>query len=224
VSAPIRVVLIDDQALFRAGVAVIVDAQDDMVVVGQAGDGAEGLERIRETAPDLVLLDLRMPVLDGVQLAVELFGDAWDGPRPKVIVLTTFSLDAAAATAIRAGASGFLLKDATPEFLLAAIRAVHAGSSVLAPDELADLFRAPVESAPPPVPPEAFRSLTERERHIFARASRGASNAEIAAAEFLSESTVKTHVSSILAKLQLRDRVQLVVYAHDHRLIGPPAS
>ena len=223
-TGPIRIVLVDDQALLRAGVAVILDAQEDMAVVGQAGDGAEGLEVIRATRPDLVLLDLRMPVLDGVQTAVRLFGPDWDGPRPKVIVLTTFSLDAAAATAIRAGASGFLLKDATPEFLLAAIRAVHAGSSVLAPDELAGLFGAAAASAPPPPPPAAFRTLTERERDVFARAARGASNAEIAAAEYLSESTVKTHVSNVLAKLGLRDRVQLVVYAHDHRLVGPPAA
>jgi DNA-binding NarL/FixJ family response regulator len=223
VSGPIRVLLVDDQALFRSGVAVVVDAQDDMTVVGQAENGAVALERIRETAPDIVLLDLRMPVLDGVQVAVELFGPAWDGPRPKVIVLTTFSLDAAAATAIRAGASGFLLKDATPEFLLAAVRAVHAGTSVLAPEELAQLFRGPGDARPAPAPPAAFGTLTERERQVFARAARGASNAEIAAAEFLSESTVKTHVSSILAKLQLRDRVQLVVYAHDHRLVDPAA-
>ena len=221
-TGPIRVVLVDDQALFRSGVAVIVDAQDDMAVVGQAEHGLQGLEVVRATAPDIVLLDLRMPVLDGVQTAVRLFGPGWSGPRPRVIVLTTFSLDAAAATAIRAGASGFLLKDATPEFLLAAIRAVHAGTSVLAPDELAELFRPDVTSAPPPAPPAAFRTLTDRERHVFARVARGASNAEVAAAEHLSESTVKTHVSSVLAKLGLRDRVQLVVYAHDHRLVGRP--
>lgn len=220
-SSTIRVVLIDDQGLFRAGIAVIIDAQEDMAVVGQAENGMQGLDRIRETAPDIVLLDLRMPVLDGVQTAIQLYGPTWEGPRPKVIVLTTFALDAAAATAIRAGASGFLLKDATPEFLLAAIRAVHSGSAVLAPDELSELFSAPVEAAPPPVPPAPFRTLTERERGVFARVARGASNAEIAAAEYLSESTVKTHVSSILAKLGLRDRVQLVVYAHDHRLVSP---
>jgi DNA-binding NarL/FixJ family response regulator len=222
VSGPIRVLLVDDQALFRSGVAVVVDAQDDMVVVGQAENGAVALERIRATAPDIVLLDLRMPVLDGVQVAVELFGPAWDGPRPKVIVLTTFSLDAAAATAIRAGASGFLLKDATPEFLLAAVRAVHAGTSVLAPEELAQLFRGPGDAAGPALaPPPAFGALTGRERQVFARAARGASNAEIAAAEFLSESTVKTHVSSILAKLQLRDRVHAVVLAYETGLVTP---
>lgn len=215
----IRIVLVDDQELFRGGVRVALDAQGDMEVVGEASDGAEGLAVVAELRPDIVLLDMRMPVLDGLQTVRALFGP--DGPQdpPRVIVLTTFALDAAAATAIRAGASGFLLKDATPAFLAAAVRAVHAGSSVLAPDELGQLFGLDVQKAPPPPPPPAFRSLTNRERTIFELAARGFSNTEIATREFVSESTVKTHVSSVLGKLGLRDRVQLVVYAHDNRLL-----
>lgn len=211
------VVLIDDQALFRSGVAVGVDAQPDMAVVGQAGDGAEGLEVITATAPDVVLLDVRMPVMGGVEMTERLFSPQWTGPTPRVIVLTTFGLDAAAGEAIRNGASGFLLKDTTLEFLVASIRTVAAGTTVLAPSAIADLFAADPTSATPA--PESYRALTERERSVFALAARGLSNAEIAATEFLSESTVKTHISSILSKLALRDRVRLVVFAHDHGLI-----
>lgn len=217
----IRIVLVDDQELFRAGVRVALDAQVDMEVVGEASNGREGLRVIDEVRPDIVLLDMRMPVLDGVETVRSLFTGADPAALaalPRVIVLTTFALDAAAATAIRHGASGFLLKDATPAFLIAAIRAVDSGSSVLAPDELTQLFGADVTSAPAPPAPEAFRSLSVREKVIFGLLARGLSNAEIATQEFVTESTVKTHVSNILAKLSLRDRVQLVVYAHDNRL------
>ncbi|WP_317229625.1 response regulator transcription factor [Clavibacter sp. MX14-G9D] len=214
----IRIVLVDDQELFRGGVRVALDAQSDLEVVGEAGDGRQGLAVIDAVRPDVVLLDMRMPVMDGLETVRALF----DGSRaepPRVIVLTTFALDRASATAIRGGASGFLLKDATPAFLAAAIRAVHAGSAVLAPDELTQLFAPDAVAAPaPPAPPE-FRSLSAREKDVFGHVARGLSNAEVAALEYVSESTVKTHVSSILAKLALRDRVQLVVYAHDHRLV-----
>jgi DNA-binding NarL/FixJ family response regulator len=212
------VVLIDDQALFRSGVTVGVDAQADMAVVGQAADGREGLAVIAATSPDVVLLDVRMPVMDGVQMTERLFSPEWSGPTPKVIVLTTFGLDAAAGTAIRNGASGFLLKDTTLDFLVASIRTVAAGTTVLAPGAIADLFAADSTRVSPP--PPTYATLTERERSVFALAARGLSNAEIASGEFLSESTVKTHISSILSKLALRDRVQLVVFAHDHELIG----
>ncbi len=210
---PIRVVLVDDQALFRAGIRMVVASQPDLEVVGEASDGAQAIEVVRATRPDVVMMDIRMPVMDGLAATEALLADP---DPPKVVMLTTFDLDEAAARAIQRGASGFLLKDADPEFLLAAIRTVHAGSSVIAASATRDLF-ASLGGPTRPVPP-AFDALTEREREIFGLAARGLSNAEIAAREFLSEATVKTHVSRILAKLSLRDRVQLVVFAFEHGL------
>jgi DNA-binding NarL/FixJ family response regulator len=210
----IRVVLVDDQALFRAGVRMLVDSQPDLEVVGEASDGREALAVVRETRPDVVLMDIRMPVMDGLAATAELLTDA---APPRIVMLTTFDLDEAAARAIRQGASGFLLKDADPEFLLAAIRTVHAGSAVIAASATHDLFAHVGGAAARPVP-ESYGQLTEREREIFALAARGLSNAEIAGREFLSEATVKTHISRILTKLGLRDRVQLVVFAFDHGL------
>lgn len=209
----IRVVLVDDQSLFRAGIRMLVASQPDLEVVGEAGDGREALDVVRTTRPDVVLMDIRMPVMDGLTATAEILTQP-DAPR--IVMLTTFDLDEAAARAIRQGASGFLLKDADPEFLLAAIRTVHAGSSVIAASATRDLF-AHFAEAPKPVP-EQYTTLTDREREIFALAARGLSNAEIAAREFLSEATVKTHISRILTKLALRDRVQLVVFAFEHGL------
>jgi DNA-binding NarL/FixJ family response regulator len=213
-SGPIRVVLVDDQGLFRAGIRMLVGSQPDLEVVGEAADGREAIEVVRATRPDVVLMDIRMPVLDGLGATAELLQDPHP---PRIVMLTTFDLDEAAARAIRQGASGFLLKDADPEFLLAAIRTVHAGSAVIAAAATRDLFARFADAAPVAIPPE-YRALTEREREIFALAARGLSNAEIAAREFLSEATVKTHISRILAKLALRDRVQLVVFAFEHGL------
>lgn len=212
----IRVVLVDDQALFRAGIRMVIDSQPDLTVVGEAGDGAEALTVVRAQRPDVVLMDIRMPVMDGLAATAELLTDP---APPKVVMLTTFDLDEAAARAIQGGASGFLLKDADPEFLLAAIRTVHAGSSVIAAAATRELFAH--FTAPPavPAPPAPYATLTDREREIFALAARGLSNAEIATREFLSEATVKTHISRILAKLDLRDRVQLVVFAFEHGLV-----
>ena len=212
----IRVVLVDDQALFRAGIRMLIDSQADLDVVGEAADGREALGIIRSTKPDVVLMDIRMPVMDGLAATAELLQDA---APPRVVMLTTFDLDEAAARAIRQGASGFLLKDADPEFLLAAIRTVHSGSAVIAASATQDLFAHFSDAAPRPVP-AAYRSLTDREAEIFALAARGLSNAEIAGREFLSEATVKTHISRILTKLGLRDRVQLVVFAFEHGLAG----
>ena len=209
----IRVVLVDDQALFRAGVRMLVASQPDMDVVGEAGDGQEALEVIGRMSPDVVLMDIRMPVMDGLTATAELL--TRDNP-PRVVMLTTFDLDEAAARAIQQGASGFLLKDAEPEFLLAAIRTVHAGSSVIAASATRELFAHFTEQTKP-VPPQ-FAALTDREQEIFALAARGLSNSEIAAREYLSEATVKTHISRILTKLTLRDRVQLVVFAFEHGL------
>jgi DNA-binding NarL/FixJ family response regulator len=213
----IRVALVDDQALFRAGIRMLVDSQPDLEVVAEASDGREAIRVIRDARPDVVLMDIRMPVLDGIAATAAVLADpAYANGPPRVVMLTTFDLDEAAARAIRGGASGFLLKDADPEFLLAAIRTVHAGSAVIAASATRDLF-AHFAEAPRPVP-ASYGELTEREREIFALAARGLSNAEIAGREFLSEATVKTHISRILAKLGLRDRVQLVVFAFEHGL------
>lgn len=215
----IRVALVDDQSLFRAGIRMLVDSQPDLEFVGEAGDGREGIAVAGQVRPDVVLMDLRMPVLDGIESTRGILEAARDRGQkpPRIIVLTTFDLDEAAARAIRAGASGFLLKDAEPEFLLAAIRTVHAGTAVIAAAATRDLFEHFGE--PAAMTPPAFETLTAREREIFRLAARGLSNAEIAAAEYLSEATVKTHISRVLAKLGLRDRVQLVVFAYEHGLV-----
>ncbi|MEJ1922036.1 response regulator transcription factor [Microbacterium sp. KHB019] len=209
----IRVLLVDDQALFRAGIRMLVSSQPDMQIVGEAGNGQESLAAVATSRPDVVLMDIRMPVMDGLTATAEILSRP---EPPRVVMLTTFDLDEAAARAIRQGASGFLLKDADPEFLLAAIRTVHAGSSVIAASATRELF-AHFTAETRPVP-ESFAALTDREQEIFALAARGLSNAEIAGREFLSEATVKTHISRILTKLSLRDRVQLVVFAFEHGL------
>ena len=216
----IRVLLVDDQALFRAGVRMLVSSQHDLAFVGEAANGAEGVTRVEDTAPDVVLMDIRMPVMDGIAATTEILSRAHRAGRaaPRIVALTTFDLDEAAARAIRAGASGFVLKDAEPEFLLAAIRTVHAGNAVIAAGATRELFRYFASETPAKPQPEEFTTLTAREREIFVLAARGLSNAEIAGSEYLSEATVKTHISRILAKLGLRDRVQMVVYAFEHGL------
>ncbi|MBZ5735828.1 response regulator transcription factor [Nocardioides sp. TRM66260-LWL] len=220
--APIRVVLVDDQDLFREGVRIIVDAQPGLEVVGVAGDGQQALRVVEETQPDVVLMDLRMPEMDGVEATRRLLAPEAVAARARplrVIVLTTFNLDDRAATAIRHGASGFLLKSTTPDALREAIRTVHAGNAVLAPDDLATLLDGELAAPAVPPPPPALATLTDKEREVFDAVARGLSNAEIGARIFLSESTVKTHVGAVLRKLGLRDRVQVVVFAHEHRLI-----
>ena len=220
-STPIRVALVDDQALFRTGIRMLVDSQPDLAIVGEAGNGREGIELVGTARPDVVLMDIRMPVMDGIDATERIVADATarGSATPRVIVLTTFDLDEAATRAIRGGASGFLLKDSDPEFLLAAIRAVHSGTAVVAPSATRELFRHFDSRAAVVEEPEEFGALTAREREVFLLAARGLSNSEIAKGEFLSEATVKTHISRILAKLSLRDRVQLVVYAFEHRLV-----
>jgi DNA-binding NarL/FixJ family response regulator len=221
VSAAIRVALVDDQALFRTGIRMLVQSQPDLEFVGEAGNGREGIDLVTAARPDVVLMDIRMPVMDGIEATERIVQDAMarSSAFPRVIVLTTFDLDEAATRAIRGGASGFLLKDSDPEFLLAAIRAVHAGTAVVAPSATRELFRHFDSRAASVEAPPEFESLTAREREVFLLAARGLSNSEIAAGEFLSEATVKTHISRILSKLSLRDRVQLVVYAFEHRLV-----
>ena len=219
-SETIRVVLVDDQDLFLEGVRVIIDAQPGMEVVGAARDGEQAVTLVDSLSPDIVLMDIRMPELDGVEATRRIFLPERVRARTRqvrVLVLTTFDLDDRAAMAIRHGASGFILKDTTPALLIDAIRTVHAGNAVLAPDDLATLLdgRFQERTATPP----AFETLTEKERDVFFVVARGASNAEAAQALFASESTIKTHVGAILRKLALRDRVQIVVFAYEHSLI-----
>lgn len=221
----IRVLLVDDQELFREGVRVIVDAQEGMEVVGAAADGLEAVGLVDELEPDVVLMDIRMPEMDGVEATRQIFlpDRAARRERPvRVIVLTTFNLDDRAATAIRYGASGFLLKGTTPVMLADAIRTVHAGNAVLAPEDLSTLLDGQFVTRAPA--PPTYLTLTDKEREVFTAVSRGLSNTEIGALVFASESTVKTHVGAILRKLGLRDRVQIVVFAHEHGLVDAGAE
>ena len=223
---PIRVLLVDDQPLFRRGMRMLIESQPDLSVVGEAGDGGEAVTAAAEHSPDVVLMDIRMPRVDGIAGTRGILRAAAEAEHtvPRIIVLTTFDLDDAALRAIRAGASGFLLKDAEPEFLLAAIRAVHGGHAVVAPGAIADLLTHVDARPAPPADLTAARDtaladLSPREREIFGAIAEGLSNAEIAEREYVSEATVKSHVGRILAKLGLRDRVQVVLYAHDHGLL-----
>jgi DNA-binding NarL/FixJ family response regulator len=213
----VRVVLVDDEAMFRAGIAMVVDSQPDLEVVGEAGNGDEAVSRVEQSSPDVVVMDLQMPGTDGVA-ATRALVERWGEACPRILVLTTFDLDEAAAAAIEAGASGFLLKSAEPDFLLAAIRAVASGSQVVAAGATRQLWER-FRSRPTRRPGPEYDVLTAREREILRRAAEGLSNAEIAELEFLATGTVKTHISRILTKLRLRDRVQLVVYAYEHGLI-----
>lgn len=217
----IRVFLVDDQALVRAGFGMVIDSQEDMTVAGEAGDGGEALAKLAVTKADVVLMDVRMPRMDGVEATGRITAGGPDAPR--VIVLTTFDLDEYAFAAIKAGASGFLLKDAPPEDLLSAVRTVHSGDAVIAPSTTRRLL----EHVAPNLPglssagPDRLAVLTEREREVLLEIATGASNAEIAAKLFLSEATVKTHVGRILSKFGLRDRVQAVVLAYECGLVRP---
>jgi DNA-binding NarL/FixJ family response regulator len=216
---PIRVFLVDDQAMVRAGFRMLVDSQDDLEVVGEAADGAEALERLAATRADVVLMDVRMPRVDGVE-ATRRLAERPDAPR--VVVLTTFDLDEYAFAAIKAGAAAFLLKDATPPELLSAIRSVHAGDAVVAPSttrRLLEHFASALPDAVPSGPDPRLAGLTEREREVLVLVARGRSNAEIAADLVVAEATVKTHVGRLLAKTGSRDRVQLVVLGHETRLV-----
>jgi DNA-binding NarL/FixJ family response regulator len=218
----IRIVLVDDQELLRTGFRMILDAQQDMSVVGEAADGTAALDLLARCPADVVLMDVRMPKLDGVEATRRLLGAGTDG-APRVLILTTFDLDEYAFAAIKAGASGFLLKDVPPAELLTAIRAVYSGDAVVAPSttrRLLDRF-APMLPAGEAPPPPSLAGLTDREREVLILIAQGLSNAEIAARLVLSEATVKTHVGRILMKLELRDRVQAVVLAYETGLVRP---
>jgi len=217
---PIRVLLVDDQELFRSGVAVTLGADAGLEVVGQASNGLEAVELVEALSPDIVLMDIRMPELDGVEATRRIFAPDAAARRAqpvRVIVLTTFNLDDRAATAIRYGASGFLLKDTSPASLRAAVRTVHAGTAVIGPDGLSALLDLTTRETV--APPSEYESLTDKEREIVLAIATGRNNAEIAADLFLSESTIKTHVGGVLRKLDLRDRVQVVVFAYEHGLV-----
>lgn len=214
----IRVLVVDDQAEFRAALRVILDAQPGIEVVGDAADGLAAVRQVDALAPDVVVMDVRMPELDGVEATRRILAAPRERPV-RVLVLTTFALDDRAATAIRHGAGGFLLKDATPAQLADGVRAVHAGHSVLAPDDLATLMAGTFRDRP--APPAGWDALSVREREVLELIARGLSNAEIAARIFAAESTVKTHVGSILRKLELRDRTQIAVVAHEQG-VGRP--
>ncbi|CAL9521173.1 response regulator [Streptomyces albus] len=219
----IRVMLVDDQALLRTGFRMVLTAQQDMEVAAEAGDGAEALEILSRTPVDVVLMDVRMPNVDGVEATRRICEDGEGGPGdPKVLILTTFDLDEYAFSALKAGASGFMLKDVPPGDLLEAIRAVHSGDAVVAPSttrRLIDRFSSvlPATTAEPVA--KELERLTEREREVLTLIAQGLSNGEIAARLVLSEATVKTHVGRILAKLGLRDRVQAVVLAYETGLV-----
>jgi DNA-binding NarL/FixJ family response regulator len=208
----LRILIADDQALVRGGLRMILDAQPDLEVVGEAADGREALEQAHELSPNLVLMDVRMPELDGLEATRRLVDR---DPSAKVIVLTTFDLDDYVYEAIRAGASGFLLKSAPPHQLIAGIRTVMAGDALLAPEITRRLLDRFVARPPRPTgTPPAFADLSPRELEVLRLIADGRSNAEIAANLFLSEATVKTHVTHILTKLRLRDRVQAVALAY----------
>jgi DNA-binding NarL/FixJ family response regulator len=209
----IRVLLADDQALVRAGFRLILEAEPDMEVVGEAGDGTEVLEQAHASNPDVVLMDVRMPNLDGIEATRQLLGN---GEGPRVLVLTTFDLDEYVIDAFRAGASGFLLKTAPPDQLVAAVRTVHTGEALLAPTSTRRLIE---QFARPPAEAPALDQLTMRERDVLRLLARGLTNAEIAAELVVEPSTVKSHVASVLAKLHLRDRVQAVVFAYESGLV-----
>ena len=221
----LRVLIADDQALVRAGFRMILDAEDDLEIVGEAVDGSQAVGLARELRPDVVLMDIRMPEMDGIEATRLITGADGEG-MPRVLMLTTFDLNEYVYEALRAGASGFLLKDTPPEQLAQGIRVIAAGEALLAPAITKRLIQEfasgrPVET---PSPPASFEDLTARELEVFKLIARGLSNAEIAAELIVSETTVKTHVARLLMKLGLRDRVQAVVLAYESGIVTPGAA
>lgn len=218
----IRVVIADDQAMVRAGFSALLNAQPDIEVVGLAADGDECLRVVAELAPDVVLMDVRMPVLDGISATRELSASA---PETRILMLTTFDVDDYVFDALSAGAAGFLLKDASPEELARAVRVVAEGESLLAPSATRALIeRFAATRGPRRTDRVVLGELTEREREILVGVAQGESNTEIAARLFIAEQTVKTHVSRILSKLGARDRAQLVIAAYEAGLVTPGAG
>jgi DNA-binding NarL/FixJ family response regulator len=215
----IRLLIVDDQELVRTGFRLFLETQDDLEVVGEAGDGREAVERARELRPDVVLMDIRMPHMDGVEATARVI-DAGIEPPPRVLVLTTFDLDEYVLGALRAGAAGFLLKDAPRERLVEAIRVVHGGDALLSPSitrRLVEDFAARTDPLEPST--ALLDELTPREREVLVLVARGLSNGEIAKRLVVTEATVKSHVGNLLLKLGLRDRVQAVVFAYEHGIV-----
>jgi DNA-binding NarL/FixJ family response regulator len=218
----IKVAVVDDQALVRGGFTVLVDAAEDMEVVGEAANGVEAVELVTRHHPDVVLMDIRMPVIDGIEATRQIIANP-EVAATKILILTTFDLDEYVYSALRAGASGFLLKDTRPEDLLAGIRTLAAGEALLAPSVtrrlIAEFVQRP-DGTPSPVPVE-LKDLTRREMEVLVEVSRGLSNADIAARLNISAATAKTHVSRLLMKLHAHDRAQLVVAAYESHLVTP---
>lgn len=218
----IKVALVDDQELFRSGIRMLIESQHDMELAGEAADGEQAVALVANHRPDVMLMDLRMPVLDGVAATQRIIDEsrANGTDKPRIIALTTFNRDQAVVEAVQAGASGYLLKSAEPEFLLAAIRTVYSGYSVIAPGSIHDLFAHAARSFPTAGPDlAALEGLSARERDVFLLAAKGLGNAEIAGSLFVSEATVKTHLRSVLDKLELKTRIQLVAFAYERRLL-----
>jgi DNA-binding NarL/FixJ family response regulator len=220
-NANLRVIIADDQALVRAGFRMILESDPGVEVVAEAGDGEAALAAVRRLRPDVVLMDIRMPVMDGLEAARQILADS--ACQCRVIMLTTFDLDEYVYAAITSGASGFLLKDVSPEQLIAAVKLVAAGDALLAPSIARRLIERFARSAPslPVDQARELQSLTAREREVLVMLARGKSNAELAEVLVLSEATVKTHVARILSKLGLRDRVQAVVLAYETGIVAP---
>ncbi|EHN10750.1 DNA-binding response regulator LuxR family [Patulibacter medicamentivorans] len=216
----VRVLIVDDQGLVRAGFRMILDAEDDLEVVGEAADGLEAVASAARLRPDVVLMDVRMPELDGIEATRRILAAAPTDP-PRVLVLTTFDLNEHVYDALRAGASGFLLKDAPPERLADGIRTVARGEALLAPSITRRLVEEVARARPRPTPPAGLDELTDRELEVFRLMARGLSNGEIAADLVVGETTVKTHVARVLMKLGLRDRVQAVVLAYESGVAVP---
>jgi DNA-binding NarL/FixJ family response regulator len=218
----IRILLVDDQPLLRVGFRMVLEAQPDMKVVGEAGDGLEAVTKANELEPDIVLMDVRMPRMDGIEATREIISS---GSSARVLILTTFDIDEYAFAGLRAGASGFLLKDVSPADLLSAIRAVASGDAALSPRVTRRLLETVGDRLPSRSGPnnsdERLARLTTREREVLVEVANGLTNREIAERLYLSEPTVKTHLNRILAKLDLRDRVQAVIFCYDARLVMP---
>ena len=212
----IRVLAVDDQPLIRFGFRMVLEATDDIEVVGEAADGAEAIERTRQLRPDVILMDVRMPVIDGIAATRSILETS---PGIRILVLTTFDLDEYAFGALRAGASGFLLKDARADELADAIRSVHAGDAVTSPRITRRMIEMLAHRLPQSAGPTGLQTLTEREGDVLGAIADGLNNAEIAARLFVTESTVKTHVGRVLAKIGARDRVHAVIYAYEHGLV-----